>query len=133
MGNCEYKAAFDTIVLPIANQFKPDLVLVACGFDAVAADPLGDYILTPKMFAYMTQKLTVLAEGKLVLCLEGGYNAKAIGECFAACLDVLLGRTTPVELTVSEPCKRATQTIESVVQFQSKYWKLERFQNSFLK
>ena len=41
MGNAEYKIAFDRIILPIANQFKPDLFLVACGFDAVAADPLG--------------------------------------------------------------------------------------------
>lgn len=41
MGNAEYKIAFDRIILPIANQFKPDLILIACGFDAVAADPIG--------------------------------------------------------------------------------------------
>ena len=41
MGNAEYKIAFDRIILPVANQFKPDLILVASGFDAVAADPIG--------------------------------------------------------------------------------------------
>ena len=44
MGNAEYKIAFDRIILPVANQFKPDLILVASGFDAVAADPIGEYI-----------------------------------------------------------------------------------------
>ena len=42
MGNPEYKIGFDRIILPIANQFKPDIILVASGFDAVAADPIGE-------------------------------------------------------------------------------------------
>ena len=44
MGNAEYKIAFDRIILPVANQFKPGLILVASGFDAVAADPIGKNI-----------------------------------------------------------------------------------------
>lgn len=88
MGNAEYKAAFDRIVLPVVRQFEPELILVAAGFDATAADPLGDYILTPDMYAYMTQKLCQFAAGRVILCLEGGYNETAIGECLLQCLKV---------------------------------------------
>ncbi len=45
MGNGEYKVAFDRIILPVANQFQPDLILIACGFDAVAADPIGKFLV----------------------------------------------------------------------------------------
>ena len=88
MGDSEYKAAFDRIVVPIVKQFDPELILVAAGFDAAAADPLGDYILTPEMFAYMTEKLRHYAGGRVVLCLEGGYNEVAIGESLSMCLQV---------------------------------------------
>ena len=127
MGNAEYKAAFDRIVLPIAKQFQPDLILVSCGFDAAAADMIGEYILTPPMYAYMTQQLKHVSNGKLLLLLEGGYSPKAIGECFSACLEVLLTDTAAdLDLDITgDPCKRAKQTIENVVRTQSKYWSLE--------
>lgn len=41
MGNAEYVTAFLQIVLPIAYQFSPELVLVSAGFDAAVGDPLG--------------------------------------------------------------------------------------------
>lgn len=41
MGDAEYLAAFKQIILPIAYQFNPQLVLVAAGFDAAQGDPLG--------------------------------------------------------------------------------------------
>lgn len=47
MGDAEYLAAFDLIVIPILTEFAPDLVLVSCGFDAAAGDPLGGMKVTP--------------------------------------------------------------------------------------
>ena len=88
MGDSEYKAAFDRIIIPIVKQFDPELILVAAGFDAAAADPLGDYILTAEMYAYMTEKLRDYAGGRVVLCLEGGYNENAIGQSLLQCLQV---------------------------------------------
>lgn len=41
MGNAEYIAAFLQVILPIAYQYSPDLVLVSAGFDAAVGDPLG--------------------------------------------------------------------------------------------
>ena len=55
MGNAEYLVAFQSIVLPIAYEFNPQLVLVSAGFDAAKGDPLGGYRLSPAMYGHMTQ------------------------------------------------------------------------------
>ena len=123
MGDAEYKMAFDRIILPIANQYKPDLILVAAGFDAAAADPLGDYVVTPDMYAYMVERLLPLVSQRMGLILEGGYSPVAIGEALSGCLEVMLGIKS-VNLEVGEPCKRALQTISSVILSQSKHWNL---------
>lgn len=76
-GDAEYLAAFRSVVLPVINEFKPEMVLVSCGFDAAEGHPpqLGGYNLTPAMFAWMTNELMKLNNGrKLVLALEGGYH-----------------------------------------------------------
>ena len=64
MGNAEYLLAFQSIVLPIAYEFNPQLVLVSAGFDAVKGDPLGGYRLSPAMYGHMTQVV------KLYACLS---------------------------------------------------------------
>ena len=94
MGDAEYLAAFDRVLLPIARKFRPDLVLVSAGFDAAEGDLLGQMRVTPDGFAAMTARLRALAGGKLLLALEGGYNLHAIAASAAACLRVLLGETT---------------------------------------
>ena len=45
MGDAEYIAAFQQVVMPIAYQFNPELVLVSAGFDACIADPLGGKLI----------------------------------------------------------------------------------------
>jgi len=74
MGDAEYLAAFRSIVMPISRQFDPEIVLVACGFDSAIGHPppLGGYRVSPACFGYMTQQLLTLAEGRVVMALEGG-------------------------------------------------------------
>lgn len=74
MGDAEYIAAFRALVMPVARDFAPSLVLVASGFDAARGHTFnfGGYDLSPACFAYMTRQLMTLAGGRLVLCLEGG-------------------------------------------------------------
>lgn len=73
-GDAEYLSAFRSIVLPIARDFDPEMILVACGFDAAAGHPppMGGYKLSPACFGWMTRQLMTLARGKVVLSLEGG-------------------------------------------------------------
>ena len=55
MGDTEYLMAFQSVVMPIAYEFDPQLVLVSAGFDAAKGDPLGGYRLSPGMYGHMTQ------------------------------------------------------------------------------
>ncbi|KAK3267097.1 hypothetical protein CYMTET_24320 [Cymbomonas tetramitiformis] len=87
----DYVYAFEQLVMPIATRFDPQLVLVSAGFDAVAGDPLGGCNVTAQGFAYMTHQLMSLAGGRIVLCLEGGYNLTATAEAMGACVEVLQG------------------------------------------
>ena len=95
MGDAEYIMAFSRVVLPLAHEFNPDLVLVSAGFDAGVADPLGGCCVTPAGFAHLTSMLMGLAGAKLVLVCEGGYNLRTISRAAAACLRVLRGEMPP--------------------------------------
>ncbi len=97
MGDPEYIAAFDRVLLPIARAFEPELVLVSAGFDAARGDPLGAMQVSPDGYAQMTARLATLAGGRTVLALEGGYDLEAISRSAAACLRVLLGEPAPPE------------------------------------
>ncbi|MFL5318472.1 MAG: histone deacetylase [Myxococcaceae bacterium] len=91
----EFGAVFHDVVLPIAESYRPDLVLVSAGFDAHEDDPLGGMRLSERGFAAMCSKMKALAEaqcgGKLVLLLEGGYSLYALPRSVHACLEVMRG------------------------------------------
>merc|ERR1711962_759508 len=95
MGDSEYLLAFQSLVLPIAYQFQPELVLVSAGFDAADGDPLGGYKVSPAMYGYMTQGLLALAQGRVILALEGGYCPPAISESVVQCARAMLGDPLP--------------------------------------
>ncbi|KAK7495506.1 hypothetical protein BaRGS_00013204 [Batillaria attramentaria] len=102
MGNAEYMAAFQRIVMPIAYEYAPELVLVSAGFDAALGDFLGGYKVTPECYGHMTHMLSGLANGKVVLALEGGYNLNSISLSMATCTSVLLGDPCP-PMSCGEP------------------------------
>ncbi|RHY97586.1 hypothetical protein DYB31_015341, partial [Aphanomyces astaci] len=70
VGDAEYLAAFDSLLMPIFRAYAPELVLVSAGFDSALGDPLGRCRLTPPGYAHLTHMLSSLAEGKIVLALE---------------------------------------------------------------
>jgi histone deacetylase 6 len=122
MGDADYLAAFDRVLLPIARTFRPELVLVSCGFDAADGDLLGQMRVTEAGFAAMTAELTRLAGGRVLLALEGGYNLAAISASAAACLQALLGADgarQPESPAVSPMAERA---LAEVLRAQSPYW-----------
>jgi acetoin utilization deacetylase AcuC-like enzyme len=83
-GATEFRAAFESILLPAINAFAPQLVLVSAGFDAHRLDPLADLNLEAADFAWITEQLVAIAErhaeGRLVSSLEGGYHLSALRE-----------------------------------------------------
>jgi acetoin utilization deacetylase AcuC-like enzyme len=84
----EQKAMFEAAVQEIDRKFKPDLVIISAGFDSHNGDPLGQLLLEDEDFISMTQVVKQWAheacEGRIVSCLEGGYNLKTLGETIRA-------------------------------------------------
>jgi acetoin utilization deacetylase AcuC-like enzyme len=94
--DADYGAVFEDLFLPIAEAFKPQMVLVSAGFDPHERDPLAQMRVTERGFAAMCTGVRRLAEahagGRLVLVLEGGYDRAALAGSARACLEVLRGR-----------------------------------------
>jgi len=80
----EQKRIFESAIGDIASKFKPDLIMISAGFDAHFTDPLGQLRLEDPDFVSMTHTLKQWAEescaGRIVSCLEGGYNLETLGE-----------------------------------------------------
>lgn len=128
MGDSDYIAAFQRIIMPIAYEFDPELVLVSAGFDAVIGDPIGHYNVTPEAYGYFTHWLSSLANGKIILCLEGGYNVNSISHAMAMCTKALLGDPLPMLNTAGKmPTASCLQTIDNVCSVHAKYWKSLKF------
>lgn len=123
MGDTEYILSYLNIVLPTAYEFNPDLVLVSSGFDAAINDPLGIYKVTPAAYGHFIHHLLPLASGKLVACLEGGYNLESISESAANVVSVLLG-DPPQNLQFIPPSNSALLSMMNVISYHKSNYKL---------
>ena len=87
----DYRVVFTEVVVPVLQQFRPDLLLVSAGFDAHERDPLGGMRLTTAAFRAMTGELRVVAEaccgGRIVAVTEGGYDLRMLGESLETLID----------------------------------------------
>ncbi|KAJ7072273.1 histone deacetylase clr3 [Mycena amicta] len=122
MGDADYLHAFQKIVMPIAMEFAPELVIISAGFDAARGDHLGECDVTPDGYAHMTYLLASLAGGRLVVALEGGYNLKSITDSAVAVTKILLGESPPA-LKSMVATEAAAETVWLVAKEQSQYWK----------
>jgi acetoin utilization deacetylase AcuC-like enzyme len=90
----DYRAQFAHALAKAADTIKPELVLVSAGFDAHALDPIGSLGLETEDFALLTRLVLDVARthagGRLVSCLEGGYNVDALAQSVEAHLRELL-------------------------------------------
>jgi len=80
--NRHYLLALDEVILPLMRRYRPELILVSAGYDGHYADPLASHELTADVYHALTVRLRELAvelcEGRLCVCLEGGYNLDAL-------------------------------------------------------
>lgn len=125
MGDGDYMAAFQKIVMPVAHEFNPDLVIISAGFDAAVGDDLGGCFVTPPCYSQMTHMLMSLAAGKVAVCLEGGYNLPAISNSALAVSRTLMGEP-PERLALDPINHEAAKTLDEVQRIQSRYWKCMR-------
>ena len=92
-GDAEIIKAFEEKLLPAANTFKPELILISAGFDAHRNDPLAQLNVTEAGYAKLTELVVAISRahcpGRIVSVLEGGYNLTALGRSIEAHLHVL--------------------------------------------
>ena len=93
-GDTEIIQAFETQLLPAVEKFKPDLILLSCGFDSRVDDLLGCHKVTDEGFIRLTSIVMELADkhcqGRLVSILEGGYNISGNAKAAAAHVSALM-------------------------------------------
>jgi acetoin utilization deacetylase AcuC-like enzyme len=96
-SDADYGMLFHELFLPVAQAYRPQLILVSAGFDPHRSDPIGGMLLSERGFAAMCSALRALAEsvcdGRLVLLLEGGYSLEGLSQSVHACVEVLAGRS----------------------------------------
>ncbi len=93
-GSAEFRTAFNELILPALEDFRPDFVLISAGFDAHRRDPLAQLNLVEADFAWATERLVELAgrhcRGRIVASLEGGYDLEALAASAAAHVAALM-------------------------------------------
>ena len=118
-GHLTYLKVIDKIVRPALEKFKPDLIVVACGYDAAAIDPLSRMMATADTFATMTSSVKAMAEefcdGRLVLVHEGGYSEVYVPFCGHATIKTLSGS----KIDAPDPFASAFVTRQPSKRFQS--------------
>lgn len=121
-GDGEYLLIFKKVILPILNEFQPQMIFVSAGFDAVKGDPLGGMNVTPNGFAQIVHLLKSFGT-KMILCLEGGYNLEESSKSLVECTKVLLGETPKTSKFENDLSKDVYEEIQEVIKVQKKYWK----------
>ncbi len=84
-GDAEYRQAFEQILAPAAESFRPEFLVLSSGFDAHRDDPMADIRLTEEGFRFLSRFAVELANrtcgGKIVSLLEGGYERESLMHC----------------------------------------------------
>lgn len=126
-GDREYEICFDEVVVPILNQFKPELLLVSAGQDAYHLDPLAGMALTNAGYYMMAEKLSAVADswsgGRMLFCLEGGYHLQGQAGAVIQVLNAI-GRW-------GLPKKRPEPTADPVFSFSSRLNEIKKEQNKY--
>lgn len=139
MSDAQYIDCFDNLLMPILQQYQPDLIYISAGFDCATGDPLGGNEVSTECFAHLTHKLmdqSLGHHGRVICALEGGYNCRAVSESVLSCITALTHQPLPKlpNSTLPTNSKHALKLQSKYIQFkydlrdaiiiQSKYWKL---------
>ncbi len=119
-----YVSLFERVVIPIAEQYRPHLVLISAGFDAHRNDPLADMAMTEDGFArlcgMMMHVAAAHAEHRIALILEGGYDLYALSGGMRACVEILSGARESPSI---DACDASSQgVIDRLCAAQRPYW-----------
>jgi acetoin utilization deacetylase AcuC-like enzyme len=112
----------DEVFIPIAKQYKPELILVSCGYDSHHLDILGGLKLSVNSFGYIISELEKI-QSKIVCTLEGGYNLDWIGKCLTSQLFQLINSPIDIKDSAIED-KNIDYVLKRIKNEMEVYWKI---------
>jgi acetoin utilization deacetylase AcuC-like enzyme len=123
--DAEYLQVFQDIVVPAAEKFQPDWILVSAGFDPHRRDPLGGMNVTEEGFGAMAGLLLALAnrfaDGRIAFLLEGGYDLAGLRDSVAAVLAAMQAQVPPPAGHLPLAESRIEPVIRRILQVHEKY------------
>ncbi len=106
-----YREAFDTVIAPVVERFRPDWLIVSAGYDGHRNDPLAGLELTAGDYADLALRAAELVPAqRMLVVLEGGYDLKALTWSVGATLAALVGQEFRPEAASTGDVGRATLT-----------------------
>lgn len=129
-GDTEYAAVYEKVIRPVLDQYRPELLMISAGQDAYRRDPLAGMSLTPQGYFNMAAALEEVAErwteGRMLLCLEGGYHLQGQAGIVVQILNALGRWGLPQEEPGPDldPGMHFNDRLEEVLSIQRKYWDL---------
>lgn len=127
-GDQEFANIFHQLLVPLAREYKPEIIMVSAGFDTYHGDPLGTMNLSVDGFAYMTKVLRDLAvelcNSRIIMVLEGGYNLVGLKNGILASLAELNGHSTLTTDTIKQLQKSSLPfpELECAINNTKNYW-----------
>jgi len=127
-GDDDYLKVFDEVLLPVLDEFEPQLILLSAGQDAYHKDPLAGMNLTKRGYFQMAQKLREIAdrhaEGRILVCLEGGYHLEGQAGAVLQAMNALGNWNLPVPAETAENYsgEMAERRIREVKEIHSNIW-----------
>jgi len=97
LNDADYLALFHSIVIPLLDEFQPDIVMMPLGFDAGLGDvnlPVGGYSITPTGYYNLIKSMQEHCNNRLLICLEGGYDINGLCNSVEATIESLLDHTS---------------------------------------
>ncbi|MFO7708743.1 MAG: hypothetical protein R6V84_11265 [Desulfobacterales bacterium] len=128
-GDRDFLCILQFLVRPLANAYRPEVILVPCGFDLWLHDRLAEMRVTAEGYGLMAALLSEIAEevcgGRILFVMEGGYSAEGIRECGMKVMESLC-RLSPAVLDSLHriPAENPDRlpVLKKAIQIHRKYW-----------
>ncbi len=126
MNDDDYLFVFREVLLPIADLFEPDMVLVSAGFDAYCNDPLGGMSVTEGGYSAMTEMLLGIARrwcrSMALFALEGGYDAAGLARSVKAVITTMKGDPAFEHAGKGQPSAAVLEVVTNVKRILGPFW-----------
>lgn len=131
LGDADYLSIFHQVLLPLAHEFRPDLILVSAGYDAAIGCPEGLMNVSPAAYGHMINSLMSFADGRIGVFLEGGYFVDSVAEGVAMSMRALLGEPCLALGSLPAPDDSVVETNLNAISMLRQPWNCLNLQDDF--